>query len=101
VNAQTLGWITNFIWGIADDVLHDYYTRGKYRDAILPIVVIRRLDAVIEPTKKQVRDMKRNLGAAKVANQDAALRSVAGQAFYNASDFTLRAFTSRGRAQQL
>ena len=49
-----LNWIANFIWGIADDVLRDVYVRGKYRDVILPMVVIRRLDAVLEPTKQAV-----------------------------------------------
>ena len=53
-----LGWITNFIWGIADDVLRDLYVRGKYRDVILPMTVLRRLDAVLEPTKQAVLDMK-------------------------------------------
>ncbi len=53
-----LTWITNFIWGIADDVLRDLYVRGKYRDVILPMTVIRRLDAVLEPTKQAVPDMK-------------------------------------------
>jgi type I restriction enzyme M protein len=47
-----LNWIANFIWGIADDVLRDLYVRGKYRDVILPMMVLRRLDAVLEPTKK-------------------------------------------------
>ena len=101
MNAQTLGWITNFIWGIADDVLRDVYVRGKYRDTILPMVVIRRLDAVLEPTKEAVLAMKRNLDAAGVANQDAALRQASGQAFYNASPFTLRDLKSRAKAQQL
>ena len=36
--------IANFIWGIADDVLRDVYVRGKYRDVILPMIVLRRLD---------------------------------------------------------
>ena len=53
-----LNWIANFIWGIADDVLRDLYVRGKYRDVILPMTVLRRLDAVLEPTKKAVLDMK-------------------------------------------
>jgi len=101
MNAQTLGWITNFIWGIADDVLRDVYVRGKYRDVILPMVVIRRLDAVLEPTKQAVLDMKKNLDAAGVANQEAALRQAAGQAFYNASPFTLRDLKSRATAQRL
>ena len=44
-----LNWITNFIWGIADDTLRDVFVRGKYRDVILPMTVLRRLDAVLEP----------------------------------------------------
>ena len=44
--------IVSFIWGIADDVLRDLFVRGKYRDVILPMCVLRRLDAVLEPTKK-------------------------------------------------
>ncbi len=47
--------IVNFIWGIADDVLRDIYTRGKYRDIILPFAVLRRLDALLEPTKEKGR----------------------------------------------
>jgi type I restriction enzyme M protein len=99
-NAQ-LNWIANFIWGIADDVLRDVYVRGKYRDVILPMVVIRRLDAVLEPTKEAVLKMKASLDKQKVANQDAALRKAAGNPFYNASPFTLRELKNRGRAAQL
>ena len=54
--------ISGFIWGIADDVLRDVYVRGKYRDVILPMTVIRRLDAVLEPTKQAVLDMKATAG---------------------------------------
>ena len=46
--------IVSFIWGIADDVLRDIYVRGKYRDVILPMTVIRRLDCLLEPTKAAV-----------------------------------------------
>ena len=66
-----LSWITNFIWGIADDVLRDLYVRGKYRDVILPMTVLRRLDAVLEPTKQAVLDMKATLDKAGIVNQDA------------------------------
>jgi type I restriction enzyme M protein len=96
-----LNWIANFIWGIADDVLRDVYVRGKYRDVILPMVVIRRLDAVLEPTKDAVLKMKANLDKAKIANQDAALRKSSGQAFYNASPFTLKGLKNRGKPAQL
>jgi len=97
----SLDWIVGFIWGIADDVLRDVYVRGKYRDAILPMVVIRRLDAVLEPTKQAVLDMKARLDTAGVVHQDAPLRKASGHAFYNASPFTLRDLRSRARAQQL
>jgi type I restriction enzyme M protein len=96
-----LNWVANFIWGIADDVLRDLYVRGKYRDVILPMTVLRRLDAVLEPTKKAVLDMKASLDKAKITNQDQALRQAAGQAFYNTSKFTLRDLKARASQQQL
>jgi len=96
-----LNWIVNFIWGVADDVLRDVYVRGKYRDVILPMTVIRRLDAVLEDTKPAVRERKELLDRAGVVNQDGALRAASGQAFYNASPFTLRDLRSRAKQQQL
>ncbi|MEF8755586.1 MAG: class I SAM-dependent DNA methyltransferase [Accumulibacter sp.] len=98
---QQLNWIANFIWGIADDVLRDLYVRGKYRDVILPMTVLRRLDAVLEPTKQAVLDMKAALDRAAITNQDQALRQAAGQAFYNTSRFTLRDLKARASQQQL
>ena len=74
-----LNWIANYIWGIADDVLRDLYVRGKYRDVILPMTVLRRLDAVLEEGKQAVLHMKATLDAAGVVEQDAALRQAAGQ----------------------
>ena len=93
--------VSSFIWGIADDVLRDVYVRGKYRDVILPMTVIRRLDAALEPTKEAVLRMKDQLDDAGITNQDAALRPAAGEAFYNVSPFRLRDLTSRGTQQQL
>ncbi|MHB8562395.1 MAG: type I restriction-modification system subunit M [Acidiferrobacteraceae bacterium] len=96
-----LHWIANFIWGIADDVLRDLYVRGKYRDVILPMTVLRRLDSLLEPTKQTVLDMKSSLDKAKIVHQDQALRQAAGQAFYNTSKFTLRDLKARASQQQL
>ena len=96
-----LNWIANFIWGIADDVLRDLYVRGKYRDVILPMTVLRRLDAFLEPTKQAVLDMKASLDRANITNQDQALRQAAGQAFYNTSKFTMRDLKARASQQQL
>ena len=93
--------IANFIWSIADDCLRDVYVRGKYRDVILPMTVIRRLDAVLEPTKQAVLTMKAQLDAAQITNQHAALCQAAGQAFYNASPFVLRDLKARAKQQQL
>ena len=93
--------ISSFIWGIADDVLRDVYVRGKYRDVILPMTVIRRLDAVLEPTKDTVLRMKARLDAAGITNQDQALRQASGEAFYNTSSFRLRDLTSIGQQQRL
>src|ERR1700674_3095263 len=101
MSEPNLNWITNFIWGIADDVLRDLYVRGKYRDVILPMTVLRRLDAVLEPTKKAVLDAKTGLDKSKITNQDAALRAASGQGFYNSSKFTLRDLRNRGSQQQL
>ena len=96
-----LNWIANYIWGIADDVLRDLYVRGKYRDVILPMTVLRRLDAVLEDSKKAVLDSKTMLDGAGVVEQDAALRQAAGHAFYNSSQFTLRDLRARASRQQL
>ena len=96
-----LNWIANYIWGIADDILRDLYVRGKYRDVILPMTVLRRLDAVLENTKQAVLDMKTRLDKAGVVEQDAALRQAAGQAFYNSSQFTLRDLRARASRQRL
>ena len=96
-----LNWIANYIWGIADDVLRDVYVRGKYRDVILPMTVLRRLDAVLEPTKQAVLDMKASLDAIGVVDQKAALREAVGQAFYNTSKFTLKDLRARASRHQL
>lgn len=98
---QVYNSIVNFIWNIADDCLRDNYTRGKYRDVILPMTVIRRLDVMLEDSKTAVLDMKKMLDEAGIANQWPALCNAAGQAFCNASPFCLRDLTSRAKKQTL
>jgi type I restriction enzyme M protein len=82
--------IVNFIWSIADDVLRDVYTRGKYRDIILPFTVLRRLDALLEPTKDKVLEMHEKLNQMKIDNQFPQLRKVSGYVFYNTSPYTYK-----------
>ena len=93
--------IVSFVWGIADDVLRDLFKRGKYPDVILPMCVIRRMDAVLEPTKGKVIEVKKMLDEAQITEQRAALCDASGEAFYNTSRFTLRDLKSRGSQQQL
>ena len=93
--------IVSFIWGIADDVLRDLFKRGKYPDVILPMCVLRRLDAVLEPTKKAVLETKEMLDNLSMTEQRVALCEAAKQSFYNTSKFTLKDLMSRVSQQQL
>ena len=96
-----LHWIANFIWSIADEVLKDLFVATKYRDVILPMTVLRRLDAVLEDSKEDVLAMRDNLDKVGVVEQDAPLRAAAKHAFYNTSTFTLRGLKARANQQQL
>ncbi len=81
-----------FIWSIADDCLRDVYVRGKYRDVILPMVVLRRLDALLEPTKAAVlEELVFQKDEAKFTEWDEnGLRQASGYVFYNTSEWTLQ-----------
>lgn len=95
------GQVVSFIFGIANDCLVDTYDVGDYRKIILPMMVIRRFDAVLEPTKEKVLKMKAQLDAAGITEQDEALCTVAGEAFCNSSPYTLSDLKSRTNQQQL
>ena len=82
--------IVNFIWSIADDVLRDVYTRGKYRDIILPFTVLRRLDAILEPTKDKVLAMHQKLNEKEIIQQDQKLYEETGYVFHNTSNYTFK-----------
>ena len=95
------GQLVSFIFGIANDCLVDVYDVGDYRKIILPMMVIRRFDAVLEPTKKNVLAMKAQLDAAGITEQDEALKAAANEAFCNSSPYTLSDLKSRTNQQQL
>ncbi len=84
--------LISFIWSIADDCLRDVYVRGKYRDVILPMVVLRRLDTLLEPTKQAILDevkfQKEEMQATEL--DDAPLIDASGYVFYNTSKWTLQ-----------
>ncbi|GAB1405935.1 hypothetical protein MASR1M74_31170 [Lentimicrobium sp.] len=92
LNTQSLQPVINFLWTVADDVLVNTYQKGKYKDVILPMVVIRRLDLLLEPTKEQVLKTF-NEYKSKLQNLDSLLtnnKHGSGLAFYNTSKFTLK-----------
>lgn len=78
--------LSNFIWGTAD-LIRDTFKRGKYQDVILPFTVLRRIDCVLEPTKKQVTETNARFGAT-LADPSPQLRKASGYAFYNTSLYT-------------
>ena len=86
--------LVSFIWSIADDCLRDVYVRGKYRDVILPMVVLRRLDALLEPGKAAVLEeltyQKNEAGFIEGEWDEDALKDASGYVFYNISDWTLQ-----------
>ena len=95
------GQLVSFIFGIANDCLVDVYDVGDYRKIILPMMVLRRFDAVLEPTKTQVLETKAMLDAAGIVEQDEALCAAAKEAFCNSSPYTLKDLRSRTNQQQL
>ena len=95
------GQIVSFLFGIANDCLVDTYDVGDYRKIILPMMVIRRFDAVLEPTKEKVLKMKEQLDAAGITDQDEALCSVAGEAFCNSSPYSKKPKTAEQRLANL
>lgn len=98
---QAYNQLIAFIWNIANDCLVGIYNKGDYRKIILPMIVIRRFDAVLEPTKKAVLDMKASLDAQGITDQDDALKTIAKEQFVNSSPFTLKDLKSRTNQQQL
>lgn len=101
MNQATYNSLKSFIWGIANDCLVDVYDVGDYRKIILPLFVIRRFDAVLEPTHDAVIETRKTLETAGIMKTDEALMAVAGQSFVNKSEFTLTDLKSRTNQQQL
>lgn len=93
--------LVNFIWSIADDCLRDVFVRGKYRDVILPMTVIRRFDSVIEPKKKEILELKEIFKKNNAENLEEAMGLAVNLPIYNISEFTLKDLKSETNAQNL
>lgn len=92
MNKASHNKLVSFIWSIADDCLRDVYLRGKYRDVILPMIVLRRLDVLLEPTKEVVLEelaFQRDEGGFGEWDENG-LRETSGYVFYNVSKWTLQ-----------
>ena len=85
--------IVSFIWSIADDVLRDVFLRGQYRDVILPMVVLRRLDALLEPTKQEVEEEIQETGINNI--DEGVLKDITGLSYFNTSKWTLNRLKSQ------
>ena len=79
----------SFIWSVAD-LLRGPYRSNQYKDIMLPLTVLRRLDCVLEPTKDEVIKMYKSLEYSKITNHELILNRVAGQSFHNTSRFTFQ-----------
>lgn len=91
VHSQTV----SLIWNIADDVLRDVFVRGQYRDVILPMVVLRRLDALLEPTKDAVDAQVAQDKELGLDPDEYAINEITGLSFYNTSRWTLSRLKSQ------
>lgn len=85
--------IVALIWNIADDVLRDVFLRGQYRDVILPMVVLRRLDALLEPTKEDVEEEIKESGVDNI--DEGVLKDITGLSYFNTSKWTLNRLKSQ------
>ena len=79
----------SFIWNIANDVLVHAFEKGDYKKIILPFMVLRRIDVLLEPTKQAVLEKKKFCDEKKIENYTPFLTKVTGYPFYNTSAFTM------------
>lgn len=87
-------FLFSFIWNIANDVLVNAFNKGDYKKVILPMLVLRRIDVLLEPTKDAVIQMKEQLDKNKIENQAPVLYDITGYPFYNTSKFTMKSLKS-------
>ncbi|MGL5938403.1 MAG: type I restriction-modification system subunit M N-terminal domain-containing protein [Phocaeicola sp.] len=98
---QQFNQLVSFVWNIANDVLVHAFEKSEYKKIILPMMVLRRLDILLEPTKKAVLEQKKALDTMGITNQSAVLMSITKYPFYNTSQFTMKALTSETNPMRL
>lgn len=91
----------SFIWNIANDVLVHAFEKGDYKKIILPFMVLRRIDVLLEPTKKQVLEKKEFCDKNKLTDYTPFLTPITGYPFYNTSAFTMSTLKNEIDPQRL
>ena len=79
----------NFIWSVAD-LLRGHYKQADYGKVILPLTVLRRLDAVLEPTKNDVLKAYEKHKDKKPEVYEPILNTIAKVKFHNHSKFNFK-----------
>ncbi|MCF0224032.1 MAG: SAM-dependent DNA methyltransferase [Fibrobacter sp.] len=101
MNQAQYSQLFNFLWNIANDVLVDVFDATDYRAIVMPMLTLRRIDVLLEPTKQAVLDQKKMLDKNGITNQDAALKLITKYPFYNTSAFTMKSLRSETNPARL
>ncbi len=101
MNQSQYNQLFSFIWNIATDVLVYAFEKGEYKKIIMPMMVLRRIDVLLEPTKDQLLKQKQMLDDNHIQNQDPILYNVTGYPFYNTSKFTMKTLKSETAPNKL
>ena len=103
MNPSQYNQLFAFIWGIANDVLVHNFKKGDYQKVILPMMVLRRLDLLLEPTHEAVRTLRQQLNKAGIPEeaQEKIFFQTTGYPFCNTSPFTMRSLRGETNAQRL
>ena len=91
----------SFIWNIANDVLVHAFEKGDYKKIILPFMVLRRIDVLLEPTKAAVLQKKEFCDSHNLVDYTPFLTQVTGYPFYNTSAFTMKTLKNEIDPQRL
>ncbi len=100
-NTQQFNKLVSFMWNIANDVLVDVFEQVDYKKVILPMMVLRRIDVLLEPTKEAVLKQKAELDKQKIVNYEPVLTAITKYPFVNVSKFTMRTLTAETNPNRL
>ena len=100
-NTQQFNKLVSFMWNIANDVLVDIFDQVDYKKVILPMMVLRRIDVLLEPTKEAVLKTAESLKKQKITNQEPVLTAITKYPFVNTSKFTMKTLTAETNPARL